>query len=59
MCEPVVAPVLNRVTLGSRSLVQDLLDTPNPASPAQSEAFMQFTNDRVEYDKRVKVQAAK
>jgi ubiquitin-conjugating enzyme E2 I len=39
--------------------MQDLLDTPNPASPAQSEAFMQFTNDRIEYDKRVKVQAAK
>jgi|TARA_B110000977_G_scaffold21250_1_gene25494 ubiquitin-conjugating enzyme E2 I len=37
--------------------VQDLLDSPNPASPAQSEAYMLFTNDRVEYDRKVKQQA--
>ena len=37
--------------------VQDLLDSPNPASPAQSEAYMLFTNDRVEYDKKVKAQS--
>ena len=30
---------------------------PNPASPAQSEAYMLFTNDRVEYDRKVKQQA--
>ena len=35
--------------------VQDLLDSPNPASPAQSEAYMLFT--RVEYDRKVKQQA--
>jgi ubiquitin-conjugating enzyme E2 I len=34
-----------------------LLDSPNPASPAQSEAYMLFTNDRVEYDRKVKQQA--
>jgi ubiquitin-conjugating enzyme E2 I len=37
--------------------VQDLLDSPNPASPAQSDAYMLFTNDRVEYDTKVKQQA--
>ena len=39
--------------------IQDLLDTPNPASPAQSEAYMLLTNDRAEYDKKVKAQVLK
>ena len=37
--------------------IQDLLDSPNPASPAQSEAYMLFTNDRADYDRKVKEQA--
>ena len=37
--------------------VQDLLDSPNQPSPAQSEAYMLFTSDRVEYDKKVKAQS--
>ena len=32
--------------------IQDLLDTPNPLSPAQSEAFVQFTQDTAAYNKR-------
>ena len=39
--------------------IQDLLDSPNPASPAQSEAYMLFTNDRADYDKKVKEQATR
>ena len=31
--------------------IQDLLDSPNPLSPAQSEAFVQFTQDKGEYEK--------
>ncbi|KAJ1458267.1 E2 ubiquitin-conjugating-like enzyme [Pelagophyceae sp. CCMP2097] len=34
--------------------VQDLLDTPNPDSPAQSEAYQLFVNNKVEYKKRVR-----
>ena len=37
--------------------IQDLLDSPNPASPAQSEAYMLFTNDRADYDRKVKEQS--
>ncbi|EIE24564.1 E2 ubiquitin-conjugating-like enzyme [Coccomyxa subellipsoidea C-169] len=37
--------------------IQDLLDDPNPKSPAQAEAFMMFTQQKVEYRKRVKQQA--
>uniref|UniRef100_A0A7S0SSI7 SUMO-conjugating enzyme UBC9 n=1 Tax=Mantoniella antarctica TaxID=81844 RepID=A0A7S0SSI7_9CHLO len=39
--------------------IQDLLDTPNPASPAQSDAYMLLTQDRAEYDKKVKAQVSK
>jgi len=39
--------------------IQDLLDEPNPASPAQSEAFNLFTRDKPEYVRRVKGEAAK
>jgi ubiquitin-conjugating enzyme E2 I len=39
------------------SVAQDLLDDPNPKSPAQAEAFMMFTQQKVEYRKRVKQQA--
>eukprot|EP01111_Echinosteliopsis_oligospora_P000256 TRINITY_DN1022_c0_g1_i1.p1 TRINITY_DN1022_c0_g1~~TRINITY_DN1022_c0_g1_i1.p1 ORF type:complete len:160 (+),score=43.90 TRINITY_DN1022_c0_g1_i1:68-547(+) len=37
--------------------VQDLLDTPNPNSPAQAEAYTLFVTNRAEYTKRVKLQA--
>jgi len=39
--------------------IQDLLDEPNPDSPAQSEAFNMFVNNRTEYRKRVKREAQK
>jgi ubiquitin-conjugating enzyme E2 I len=34
--------------------IQDLLDTPNPESPAQAEAYNLFKKDRQEYERRVK-----
>ncbi|KAI3747886.1 hypothetical protein L6452_10608 [Arctium lappa] len=37
--------------------IQDLLDTPNPASPAQSDLHRLFTKDLIEYKKRVRQQA--
>ena len=37
--------------------MQDLLNDPNPKSPAQAEAFMLFQNQKVEYKRRVKEQA--
>ncbi|CAL5219447.1 g1280 [Coccomyxa viridis] len=37
--------------------IQDLLNDPNPKSPAQAEAFMLFTNQKAEYKRRVKEQA--
>eukprot|EP00744_Colponema_vietnamica_P015694 GILI01022007.1.p1 GENE.GILI01022007.1~~GILI01022007.1.p1 ORF type:complete len:158 (-),score=59.03 GILI01022007.1:116-589(-) len=37
--------------------IQDLLDNPNPASPAQPEPFMLFTQDREKYNARVRKQA--
>ena len=39
--------------------IQELLDTPNPNSPAQSDAYMIFTNNTPEYKKRVKEQSRK
>ncbi|BDA42777.1 Sumo-conjugating enzyme ubc9 [Coccomyxa sp. Obi] len=39
--------------------IQDLLDDPNPKSPAQAEAFMMFTQQKAEYKRRVKQQALK
>ena len=39
--------------------VQDLLGDPNPHSPAQSDAYMLFTKQRGEYERRVRAQAAK
>ena len=39
--------------------VQDLLDTPNANSPAQSEAYQLFVQDKVEYKKRIRAEAAK
>jgi len=39
--------------------IQDLLDTPNPNSPAQSEAYNLFQNNKAEYKRRVKMEARK
>jgi ubiquitin-conjugating enzyme E2 I len=36
--------------------VQDLLDKPNAASPAQAEPYQMFCNNRKEYDKRIAAQ---
>ncbi|PIM97522.1 Ubiquitin-protein ligase [Handroanthus impetiginosus] len=37
--------------------IQDLLDQPNPADPAQTEGYHMFIQDPVEYKKRVRQQA--
>ncbi|KAK2681305.1 hypothetical protein RAB80_003098 [Fusarium oxysporum f. sp. vasinfectum] len=34
--------------------IQDLLNDPNPESPAQAEAYNLFKRDRAEYEKRVR-----
>jgi ubiquitin-conjugating enzyme E2 I len=39
--------------------IQDLLNEPNPNSPAQSEAFNLYTKNRPEYNRRVKAEARK
>ena len=39
--------------------IQDLLDEPNPESPAQSEAFALYQNNKDMYRKRVRQEAAK
>ncbi|KAF5836594.1 ubiquitin-conjugating enzyme/RWD-like protein [Dunaliella salina] len=39
--------------------IQELLDNPNPNSPAQSEAYMAFTQDLPRYKREVKKQTAK
>jgi ubiquitin-conjugating enzyme E2 I len=39
--------------------IQDLLDTPNDASPAQADAYMYHTKKPDEYRKRVLAQASK
>ena len=39
--------------------VQDLLKTPNPLSPAQSPAYVMYTQDRTEYNRLVKEQSKK
>ena len=39
--------------------IQDLLDTPNPDSPAQSEAYQLFMADRSAYAAKVRKEAKK
>jgi ubiquitin-conjugating enzyme E2 I len=39
--------------------IQDLLDEPNPDSPAQSEAFQLFMSNKPEYQRRCKGEALK
>lgn len=49
------AITMKQILLG----IQDLMDDPNPLSPAQTDAYMLFKNNRTEYDKRIKAQAQK
>lgn len=49
------AITLKQIALG----VQELLDTPNPDSPAQEPAWRAFTNDKPLYERKVKEQTAK
>ena len=44
------AITMKQILLG----IQDLLNDPNPESPAQAEAYNLFRKDKVEYEKRVK-----
>eukprot|EP00918_Siedleckia_nematoides_P049419 GHVU01108361.1.p1 GENE.GHVU01108361.1~~GHVU01108361.1.p1 ORF type:complete len:202 (-),score=36.25 GHVU01108361.1:41-646(-) len=37
--------------------IQDLMDNPNPQSPAQSEPYLIYQNNRTEYEKKVRKQA--
>mmetsp|Transcript_193 Transcript_193/g.711 ORF Transcript_193/g.711 Transcript_193/m.711 type:complete len:160 (-) Transcript_193:79-558(-) len=37
--------------------IQDLLDTPNPNSPAQTDAYQLFVRDRAAYSKRIREEA--
>ena len=39
--------------------IQDLLDTPNPSSPAQSEAYNLFINIKADFKRGVKAEARK
>ena len=49
------AITLKQVLIG----IQDLLDDPNPNSPAQQEAYQLFTSNKTEYKKRVRLEARK
>ena len=50
---PIITSPPHQVLLG----VQELLDAPNALSPAQSDAFVAFTQRVAEYRKRVQRQA--
>ncbi len=39
--------------------IQELLDSPNPKSPAQREAIEIYLSDKAEYSRRIKAQALK
>jgi ubiquitin-conjugating enzyme E2 I len=39
--------------------IQDLLDNPNPNSPAQSEAYQMFVSNKAQYEKRIREEAKK
>jgi ubiquitin-conjugating enzyme E2 I len=47
------AITIKQILLG----IQDLLNDPNPDSPAQREAYMLFKQDRAAYEKKIKEQA--
>lgn len=44
------AITIKQILLG----IQDLLDDPNPESPAQADAYNLFRKDRAAYDKKIK-----
>jgi len=50
--KPVIT--IKQVLLG----IQDLLDNPNPEDPAQKEPYVAYKNNREEYNRRVREQAA-
>jgi ubiquitin-conjugating enzyme E2 I len=39
--------------------IQDLLNEPNPDSPAQSDAYQLFISNKAEYSRRIKAEARK
>ena len=45
------AITIKQILLG----IQDLLDDPNPDSPAQAEAYNLFKKDRAAYERKVKL----
>ncbi|CAG8494475.1 9890_t:CDS:2 [Ambispora gerdemannii] len=47
------AITIKQILLG----IQDLLNDPNPESPAQSDAYMLFKKDRKEYEMKIRRQA--
>ncbi|EPY50814.1 SUMO conjugating enzyme Hus5 [Schizosaccharomyces cryophilus OY26] len=47
------AITIKQILLG----IQDLLNDPNIASPAQTEAYTMFKKDKIEYERRVRAQA--
>ena len=49
------AITIKQILLG----IQDLLDEPNPDSPAQSEAYQLFINNKPRYKARVQEEARK
>ena len=49
------AITLKQVLIG----IQDLLDDPNPQSPAQSDAYNLYMHNKTEYRRRVRQEAAK
>lgn len=44
------AITIKQILLG----IQDLLNDPNPESPAQADAYSLFKKDRAEYEKRIR-----
>jgi Ubiquitin-conjugating enzyme len=53
LCDSLSGWVGRQILMG----IQELLDEPNPDSPAQSEAFSLYMNNRAEYKKRVQQEA--
>ncbi|KAJ3408026.1 E2 SUMO-conjugating protein ubc9 [Chytridiales sp. JEL 0842] len=47
------AITIKQIVLG----IQDLLNDPNPASPAQHDAYVLFKRDKAAYEKRIRQQA--
>lgn len=61
VCPPLSWASGPKSLVGSKFLTpsppQELLDAPNPNSPAQSDAYVMFVNQRNAYDKRVRQQS--